>query len=733
MSEIFKLKIEKSGIAVLEFNLIDEKVNILRSDVLIELEKQIDKISKDKKIKILIIKSAKKDNFIAGADINEIKSLNSKKDVISEVSKGQNILTKIEKLPCITLAYIHGTCLGGGTELALCCDYRVSSDDAKTLIGLPEVNLGIIPGFGGTQRLPKLVGLMNSLPMILTGKPINYKKAYRIGLVDGYFPKEYEKVRLYEFTNKLLNSATRKQIIKRRKKLFSIEKIGYFREIIFRKAKKNIIKKTQGKYPAPLNALKVVKYTYNTNITRGLKLELEYFSKLVVGDICKNLINLYFINEKVKKESWVAGKIKIKNINNAGVIGSGIMGGGIAWFYTKLNVPVRMKDINWHSIAIGYQQIYKIYKTLLKIKKLTKSQMDSKISLVTATTDMRGFENCDIVSEAVVEDILLKKKVFTELENHLSQKCIIASNTSSLSINNMSEKLKYPDRFIGMHFFNPVNRMPLVEVIPGENTAKETIATTVSLIKKSGKTPIVVKDGAGFLVNRILLTYINEAFYILDEIGDIKRVDKLIENFGMPMGPFTLSDTVGLDVGYKVAATLESGFGARMKVSSLITKIYKEHNLLGKKGGVGFYVYHKKKSYGKVGNIIQSVISAVNGRLKSDKVEINDDIRNYCSLKTKHMSDNIIIDRLILIMINEAARCLAEKVVKSAEYLDLAMIMGTGFPPYRGGLLKYADDRGIGNIVKDLKSLAKDYGDKFTPCDYLLDLHKKKKGFYTVK
>lgn len=680
MSEIFKLKIDKSGIATLDFDLAGEKVNILKSNVLMALEKNIEQISKNKKIKLLLIKSTKKDNFIAGADINEIKSLNTKKDAIKKVKQGQEILSKIAKLRCITLAYIHGTCLGGGTELALCCDFRVATDDPKTLIGLPEVNLGIIPGFGGTQRLPRLVGLINSLPMILTGKTVNYKKAYRIGLVDGYFPKGYEKLKLNEFAEKLLDSSFRKKLKQRRNKRPLIEKISYLREIIFKKAKGNIIKKTKGKYPAPLAALKVVRYTHKVNLEKGLKFELECFSKLVIGDVCKNFINLYFVNEKIKKDPGVEGKVKAKTITHAGVIGSGIMGGGIAWFYSKLNIPVRMRDINWKGIGLGYQQINKIYKTLLKIRKITKSEMINKLSLVTATTGVTGFKNCDIVSEAVIEDMSVKKQVLKDFENHLSKECIIASNTSSLSINEMSKALKHPERFIGMHFFNPVNRMPLVEVIPGKKTSKETIATTVALIKKSGKTPIVVKDGAGFLVNRILLTYINESFKLLDEIGDIKRIDKLIEDFGMPMGPFTLSDTVGLDVGYKVALTLEEEFGKRMKVSPLITKIYKEHNLLGKKGGVGFYIYKDKKSATKIEKLINKITK------KSNAPEINPNIKNYCTLKGKKLSDKEIVNRLINVMIKEAKLCLKEGVVSSPEHLDLAMIMGTGFPPHKPGL-----------------------------------------------
>jgi len=380
------------------------------------------------------------------------------------------------------------------------------------------------------------------------------------------------------------------------------------------------------------------------------------------------------------------------------------MGGGIAWLYSKMDIPVRMKDIAWDGIALGYQQIDKVYKQLLKIRKLTKAEVANKVALVSATTDMTGFKSCDVVSEAVIEDIKIKKAVFKDLEKHISADCIIASNTSSLSITEMAKGLKKPERFVGMHFFNPVNRMPLVEVIPGEKTSPKTVATIVALAKKAKKTPIVVGDCAGFLVNRILLTYINEAFYLLSEVGDVKRIDKVIENFGMPMGPFVLADTVGLDVGYKVAKILEDGYGKRMKVSPLIDEIYNKKKLLGKKSGKGIYSYASKNT------------------------EVNEGVLALC--KKGKVSGQEIIDRLMLIMVNEAARCLDEKVVKSAEYLDMAMLMGTGFPAHRGGLLKYADHLGINEVISRLEKLSKQHGDKFKPCSYLKKLKKEKRSFY---
>ena len=700
----FKLALKKDGIATLTFSLPESKVNILRSDILLELNQLIDEIAKNKDIKLLIFRSAKEGNFIAGADINEIKCINSEEDALKVVKQGQDILTNLANLKCITLAYINGSSLGGGTELALACDFRIAAASAKVQIGLPEVNLGIIPGFGGTQRLPRLIGIIKSLPLILTGKAVNYKKAYKIGLIDDYFPEEFAESNINSFVKNILNANYRDKLIKRRSARPFIEKVNLFDDIIFEKAKKNIIKKTKGHYPAPLAALKLVADSYNESLTKGLNMELESFAKLVTGDICKNLISLYYTNEKIKKDNGVKLKIAEIEIKRAAVVGAGVMGGGIAWLYSNIDIPVRMRDITTKALALGFKQVNKIYQQLLKIRKYNKNQITNKLALISATTEMVGFKSCDIVSEAVIENLDIKKMVALEIEKNVDKKCIIASNTSSISITEMAKDLKYPERFIGLHFFNPVNKMPLVEIIAGKKTNKETIASVVKLAKRAKKTPIVVADCAGFLVNRILLTYINEAFYILQEIGDAKRIDNIIEKFGMPMGPFILADTVGLDVGYKVAKILEDAYGQRMLVSKLIDQLYNNKKLLGKKSGAGIYLYQGKK------------------------VTCNFAINSLC--QKNEITDSEIQDRLILVMINEAARCLEEKVVDSAEYLDMAMIMGTGFPAFRGGLLRYADKLSIANLIDKLNKLSDQYGDKFSPANLLLKMKKEQTKFY---
>ncbi len=705
MNNAILLKRDDNGVAHLVFDLPNEKVNKLSALVLNEFEKNLNLIAKDKSIKILTITSNKNGNFIAGADINEIKSIKDKKDAYRKVSQGQNIINKLSELKIPTIAIINGSCLGGGLELALACDYRLATTNSKTLLGLPEVNLGIIPGFGGTQRLPRIIGLQQSLNMILSGKAINAKKALKIGLISSIINEVFLEEEVKKFIDNILSG---KEKIKSSKSF--IEKIPFGKSLIIHIAFKNLLAKTKGHYPAPHYALDVICKTYRRNIIKGLKLELDAFCELAVSDICKNMIDLFFTSEALKKDNGLEGKKNnILEIKKAAVLGAGIMGGGIAWLFAKNNIDIRLKDISNKSIALGYDQVKKIFSELKKIKKLTKFEVSFKTAKISSCLDYSGFANRDLVIEAAVEDIEIKKNIFTELESKIDEKAIIASNTSSLSICEMAKSLKNPQRFIGMHFFNPVNRMPLVEVIKGEKTNEETIASIVDLAKKMGKTPIVVKDVAGFLVNRVLLPYLNESSYILQEGGDIKEIDDLIEDFGMPMGPFTLADIVGIDVGVKVAKSLQEAYGKRMEVSQLLNKIYNDHkNLLGKKSKIGFYRYENNKIVNR------------------DIYKIVDEVNNNKS----NLEKFIIVDRCILTMVNEAAKCLEENVVKNARYLDMAMIMGAGFPAFRGGVLKYADNRGLKDIVSRLQEFNKEYGDRFIVSKLLIDMAQKNNKFY---
>lgn len=728
MNSALKLTIEKNGVANLVFDLPNEKINKLSAPVLLDLEKAINVISGNKAIRVLIITSDKKDIFIAGADINEIKDLRTEKDACDKVSLGQNIIGKIADLKIPTIAVINGACLGGGLEFALACKYRIGIINTKTILGLPEVNLGIIPGFGGTQRLPKLIGLEESLKIILSGKPVDCQKAFKIGLVDDIIREEFLEEKLGHFVTEIINNGEQNcYLIKRKQsanKRFIFENLLLKKYLIFYFAKKDLMAKTKGYYPAPFYALEVISRTYGlTYNKRGYKVELEAFCELAISDISKNLIEIFFTNEELKKDDGVFGRAKDiaenKNdfVRNAALLGAGVMGGGIAWLFANKNINIRIKDITQNAITLGYNQIIKIFNQLKKIKKLTQQEIDIKMVKITSGTDFSGFSNTDFIIEAVVENIAVKKSVLAEVENKIKKDAIIVSNTSSLSISEMAHALQNPERFAGMHFFNPVNKMPLVEVIRGERTSDETIAKVVKLTKRLGKTPIVVKDVAGFLVNRILLPFMNEASYLLQEGAEISRIDRVIENFGMPMGPFILADIVGIDIGYKVAHSLQEAYGARMKVADILEEIYKNHKeLLGKKSKKGFYNYtFQEKEY----------------RINPEIEQIVKNLRQEKSIRIYYITDEKIIDRCILTMVNEAAKCLEENVVKSAQHLDMAMIMGAGFPAFRGGILRYADSIGIENVVTKLKEFEEKIGERFKISKLLVEMAKESKKFYS--
>jgi 3-hydroxyacyl-CoA dehydrogenase/enoyl-CoA hydratase/3-hydroxybutyryl-CoA epimerase len=392
------------------------------------------------------------------------------------------------------------------------------------------------------------------------------------------------------------------------------------------------------------------------------------------------------------------------------------MGGGIAWLFANYNFNVRIKDITQQAIALGYNQILKIFNQLQKIRKLNSNQVSLKMANVSAGLDYTNFDHSDLVIEAVVENITVKKNILKEVELQVKNDAIIASNTSSLSISEMANALQNPSRFVGMHFFNPVNKMPLVEVIYGEKTSNETVASIVKLAKKLGKTPIVVKDVPGFLVNRILLTYLNESAYLLQDGFSIKKIDNEIERFGMPMGPFVLADVVGIDVGVKVAESLENGYGSRMKVAEILQELHQNHkNLLGKKSNLGFYNYDKNNKITTQNLAIYEILDSIKDKIKTPEESVN---------------DSEIIERCILTMINEASKCLEENVVKNARYLDMAMIMGAGFPAFRGGVLRYADKLGLQNIVKKLQNFEKKYGERFAVSKLLLEMEKNNQKFY---
>ena len=688
----------KNDIATIVFDMKDSKVNILSFSVLEELSIFLDEINKNKDLKVLLLKSAKKNNFIAGANIKEIQAFKSEKDVYDTLLQGHEVLNKLENLKIPSIVYINGSCLGGGLELALACTYRIASTNDKTIFSFPEIKLGFFPGLAGTQRAPKLLGLVNALDLILSAKKIDAKKALRIKLVNEVFAQGQEEFKIKKFIENVIDKK-----VKVANKSSFIEYVPFIRNIIYKKAYQSLEKKVNKDFKAPYKALEVIAATYKkVSFKEAIKLEAKEFSKLAMSTQSKYLINLFFTFEELNK-NYTKTEDKIES---SVILGNGVMAKGIIFLFSKYLNEVRIKVRNLDQIQNILKDIFKVYDYLIKSRRLTKTQVDFNMNKISYTNNYENIKSSDLIIEAIVEDLDIKKQTYIDLERNLDKNTIIASNTSSLSIEELSKSITNKKNFLGIHFFNPVNLMPLVEVISSSHTSKETINRVFEVLISTGKTPILVKDCAGFIVNRLLLPYLNEAALILEEGSSIEEIDKTIKDFGMPMGPFTLVDTVGIDIAYKVSNILADAYGKRVKKSELISKLY-ELKLLGKKSGEGFYSYENKT------------------------ITVNPSIEALVNENRRDIKKEEIIQRSMFIMINEAARCLEENIVEDAYIIDFAMITGTGFPPYKGGILEYANTFGINNICKILKTYQKEYGERFRPCDLIVDLTKNKLDFNT--
>jgi 3-hydroxyacyl-CoA dehydrogenase/enoyl-CoA hydratase/3-hydroxybutyryl-CoA epimerase len=674
-----------------------------------ELDKLLDDLATKKEVKALVFRSGKEGNFIVGADIAEIRHLADPETGERLARQGQSVMNKIENLPFPTVAAIHGPCMGGGLELALACTYRVVSNDQKTALALPEVKLGIIPGFGGTQRLPRLVGLTNALDMILTGKSVYAGKARKIGLADEVTFKEILLTRAVALAKNGIGKPRPITIRAKRSIIIKlIEDNPLTRPLIYTQAEKNLQRETRGNYPAPVAALDSVRFGLSHDRNAGYAHEAELLAALAPTEVSKNLISVFYLNEMLKKDSHPS----LMKIANAGVLGAGVMGGGIAQLFAEKGIRVRVKDINTKAIAAGLKEAWGIFTKRRKKNILTDLQARDGFDRITSTTEYTGFEKVDIGVEAVVENMDIKKAVLREFEQTARFPAIFASNTSSLSITAMAEASKHQDRVVGMHFFNPVEKMPLVEVIRGRKTSDETVSAVATLSRKLGKLPVIVNDGPGFLVNRILMPYLNEAAVMLGQGSTIEEIDHALLQFGMPMGAFILLDEIGIDVAHKVADILYQGLGERVKPSPLLGTLYKE-GIYGKKNGKGFYRYEGRKRTGPDASLSARIPAGAGSGAKPGPEEI--------------------VERSILLMIKEASLCLEEKIITRPDLLDAALIFGIGFPPFRGGLLRYADKLGAKTIVEKLQGYTAKYGERFTPPAMLIEMAQTGKGFYSEK
>jgi len=691
--------IERDGdLAIVWFDLPGEKVNKFSSAVLREFSGVVDELAASPQVAKVIFASRKPGIFIAGADVSEFMSVTGADQVMAFVRLGQEVFTKLTKLPQVTVAAIDGACLGGGCEMAISCDWRVISDSPKAQIGLPEVKLGIFPAWGGTSKLPRLIGLPAALDIILNGRALDGKRAKKVGLAD----EVVESPLVLAVAKKFAERGKRKG--GGRTKLL-VEGNPLARKFIFGKARKAVLAQTHGHYPAPLTAIEVMAYGMSAGVERGMQREVEEASALVNNEVAQNLVRLFFLMEESKKDP---SSVKPQKVSYAGVLGAGVMGGGIAQIVAdKTDAAIRMRDINWNAIAGGMKAASKIWKKKVERRRMTRGEMARKLARITSTTDWSGFPRADVVIEAVVESLAVKRQVLAEFEGVKKAGAIFATNTSTIPITQISAEAKHPEDVVGMHFFNPVDRMPLVEVIRGEKSSDVAMATVAALARKLGKTVVYCNDGPGFVVNRILGPYMNEAGFLLEEGNSIESLDKAMVDFGMPMGPMALLDEVGIDVASKVAKILGDAFGERLQASTVVQKLY-EDGRHGKKNGKGLYVYEGGKRKGP-----DPAVYKVLG------------VRSPQAAVAKP-----VVERMVLAMVNEASLILDEKIVASAGELDLAMIMGTGFPPFRGGLLRYADALGLPYILARLDELSSSVGSRFTPNTPLKRIAEKDGKFY---
>ncbi len=704
----FSLNIRDDKVAVITMDIPGESMNVLKASFADEIDAMLKQLANDSTLKGVVFISGKKDSFIAGADISMLDACQTAEQAETIAAMGQQMFDRLEQLRLPVVAAIHGPCLGGGLELALACHARVASSSPKTVLGLPEVQLGLLPGSGGTQRLPKLVGVQKALDMILTGKQLRAAQAKKLGLVDEVVP---ESILLDAAVKKALAGKPRREAKKQSLLDKLLENTGPGRKLVFSQALKQTLKKTQGNYPAALRIIEVIQTGVEQGYQKGLAAEAKAFGQLCMTSESAALRSIFFATTQMKKESG-AGDAKPRKVRKAAVLGGGLMGGGIANVSaTKAGVPVRIKDIAEQGINNALKYSFDILNKKYKKRFISKAEMQKQLLLITGTTDYSGFHDVDIVVEAVFEDLSLKQQMVADIEQHCAEHTIFASNTSSLPIHKIAEKAARPENVIGLHYFSPVDKMPLVEVIAHDKTSAETIATTVAFARKQGKTPIVVKDGAGFYVNRILALYMNEAANILLAGEPVEKIDRALVKFGFPVGPVTLLDEVGIDVGAKISPILTAELGERFAAPAAFDKLLADGRK-GKKTEKGFYLYGKAAKKGK--KLVDESVYAVLGVTPAPALN-SDEIASRC----------------IAQMLNEAVRCLEEGIIASARDGDIGAIFGIGFPPFLGGPFRYIDKLGVNNLVATLRQLESRFGSRFTPCDTLLKMAEQGERFYS--
>lgn len=682
------------------------RVNLLTASLMSELQDALEQVAGDPDVKALCLVSGKPDTFISGADLHEIVNMRSRSEAYEMSRKGQAVLARLRRLGRPAVVGINGSCLGGGLELALWCHRRIATDHPDTVLGLPEVKLGLIPGLGGTQLLPRLIGLRAALELILSSEPVAVRRALEIGLVDELvYPED-----LFPHLEKEALSL----VAGRWDEPVDAEALEPDKQkSLFAMMERSIRIKTKGQYPAHTTVLQVIRDGLPMPLDKALELEAAAFGELAAGQVSRNLIQLFFSSEFARKLAVAQGRDhRNGRVGTVAIVGGGTMGAGIAYIAAEAGLNVVVKEADPERLAQSIKSISALFQRAGQRLKLDPEEVACRLGRVRPAGSFDELAGADLVIEAVFEDTDTKVAVLNEAAAAVGHHCVLATNTSSLSIARMASRLTCPERFLGIHFFHPVDKMPLVEVVTHRGTSRDAVVTATALVARLGKTPVAVADGPGFLVNRLLCCYILEAARLAEQGVPLNWIDDAAVDFGMPMGPLALLDEVGLNVAFKVAAVLHEGLGARFAPPAVLARV-ETLGLGGRRTGVGIYLWDeagKRLSFNP--HLIQDIGLATN----------DDKPRPEMSLE--------LAERLILPMVDEAARCLEERIVRKAREIDLSMVMGIGFPAFRGGLLRYADSLGIGSVRRRLEEVYQASGGGRSVCDLIVRMEADGRRFY---
>lgn len=701
----------EDGVAVVVFDLPGESVNKFSQAVRDEFLATFDRLEGDPGVRAAVLISGKTDAFIAGADIDEFLRWTTAAQAETASRDGHAMLDRLETLRIPVVAAIHGACMGGGVEAALACAYRIATDHPKTVLALPEVQLGIFPGAGGTQRLPRTVGLQAALDMILTGKNVRARKAAQIGLVHEVVHPAILRRIAVQRAREIADGVRHRNPVARhrdaRSLLLDDNPLG--RAVVLRKAREMTLQRTRGHYPAPLAALDAIAAGFQ-DPEKGYREEARLFGEMAMTSVSRELIGIFFATTALKKDSGVGdAPVTTLPVRKLGILGAGFMGAGIASVAVRQGTLVRLKDADLARVGKGLGAIRAVLQEGVAKRRLTRQQMADQLLLAGGTVDYSGFGNVDLVIEAVFEDLQVKQAVVREAEAVLPPHAIFASNTSTIPITRIAQASSRPERVLGMHFFSPVHKMPLLEVIVTAQTSREVTASAVAYGKTLGKTVIVVQDAPGFYVNRILAPYLNEAGRLIDGGAAIDAVDTALLDFGFPVGPITLLDEVGLDIAGKSGAIFVEAFGDRLAPSSTLRAVV-ESGRLGRKGRQGFYRYDDK---GKKGGVDDSVYALAPG-----------------GAQRVAMGAEEMQQRCVLGMVNEAVRCLEDGIIASPRDGDIGAVFGIGFPPFLGGPFRYIDAVGAGWVLEQLEELNSRFSGRFAPAELLVQVARRGGRFH---